>query len=1303
MSIIVQIDQPGFLTGLSAMKTVLENVLGDDPKVDALLKAAFTAETNSILSPLTNLACTACVTSMQQAPGEQSLRTMTIGLDLLKVIVSKLQIGGHISLDVLDLLFSIAETGANHSANSPYLDVALSAMEILTEIMYKRYIPTGTAASSSSSSSSSTASRHDQGVKILMHLVTKTINLLKRYRELGGMEDSAMLRSLLEFIAVFGESHMERCMQSAFSNSNNPNLNQNLHSASSVATADAETAHLQATMMHFFEELVALTTSSMDPQLLHKLVKVWRRLVSIAQVKESILCQQSVCVSVVSHLLSASLLQSNPHLHENMEEMLDALTVNVYVDAHVREILCKISPALSSHSFHSHRTNSSSNSHQTSGGLTTEEHNYIGSALLEDVQELLPELLESRFAYQWLQSALPSLLNANMQQILTESCPSLAYSQACLDARVLIRMIPLIATSLEPILQVLGFMMRVIERHSGHADLLKESVLMLLAAAQMVGQFVQGQRFTREIELTVMCLTSHQQLQQPSASSATTDSASSSSPSSSDATTVAPSSAVEWANHIESIFGSLYRNLETLLGGGSYSSSLRVSDNLQALVTSLLVLYMQTVYALTPMLDLDWFKRYKDSIDVHLTQLLSPDTAAQIQQQCPGCYEELLALCSCARDQLVPTSVSQSCVVQFSEATQHCEALVLAHQQLQLQQQQQQQQRLNGSALGAAVVGSVGLASVAGLWDIQTLDALYHMLATLDVLARHHHILKPAKRQQMVVVLTPIGGLLARFVQCLLYVQQFVWAEFLCTKYNHHNPNPNSNIINNSSNNNNVAMNSHNLSGSHSNGGSRSTSQEHSVLQSATSSSTPNGNNSNGNGSSLNPSDQMQRQQLEQKLAQINRIVRLTITLASELLQRIGKKTFGKAASDVLELCVRFVESCTSPTPDAPCFSVSSITNISSSNSTNTTSLLRLLSSGVESIAAINPENLLALALFDRGSNSSTTSGPSSGGRRGGGCEGVRLLFEVLELSQLVAQSTAASSPTVQSQIEHTQRLLTAILPYLSDEQVCAEILPPMLRAGIVAVNSYWQKAPRSLPFLPSIATASVLGFAHHHPAHASHNPSAAASDTNNNNNNGQNVKELTGVLVTLCVGSLGDAVPPSDTLIALEGLLSLREVHNVFQMQWFQEDDALWASLFARVLRCLILRIHAMHGAELEMLFAHLADSRVAFLLDQEQQQRQQQQQLHESGGGGGDGPGGDTDILQAFWFNLGNEVVKLASALDCGEEAHAYLASALPACVLALRTATQSTNTSAASEAGNCVLQRIVRPVVAVISRRV
>jgi hypothetical protein len=115
---------------------------------------------------------------------------------------------------VLTLLFTIAEYGAE--SQSVYHNSALAAMEILTEIMYKKYIPSSASATtttpvaamnsntitgggsvidgngsrSSGMGMSGTGSgaallgrqQVDQGAMVLMHVVMKVVTLLQRYR-----------------------------------------------------------------------------------------------------------------------------------------------------------------------------------------------------------------------------------------------------------------------------------------------------------------------------------------------------------------------------------------------------------------------------------------------------------------------------------------------------------------------------------------------------------------------------------------------------------------------------------------------------------------------------------------------------------------------------------------------------------------------------------------------------------------------------------------------------------------------------------------------------------------------------------------------------------------------------------------------------------------------------------------------------------------------------------------------------------------------------------------------------------------
>lgn len=125
--------------------------------------------------------------------------------------------------------------------------------------------------------------------------------------------------------------------------------------------------------------------------------------------------------------------------------------------------------------------------------------------------------------------------------------------------------------------------------------------------------------------------------------------------------------------------------------------------------------------------------------------------------------------------------------------------------------------------------------------------------------------------------------------------------------------------------------------------------------------------------------------------------------MTCSLLQRIGKKTFGRNASEIFQVCVTFIETCIAKHDFA-------------SSQTHVT-----MQSSMATLNAINATNPLVFALFDS--------------------EGLKFLLEVLQLSQKVALSTAASSLTVESQVSSSLRLLRGIMPYLGDERVCSEIL----------------------------------------------------------------------------------------------------------------------------------------------------------------------------------------------------------------------------------------------------------------------
>jgi hypothetical protein len=105
-------------------------------------------------------------------------------------------VGGHITVDLLNLLFQIAE-GEDE-------EVSVLSVEVLAELMSNRYIPRAD------------GDTNDAGSDVLMSIVIKAISLLKKYRVMeNGLEESIVALPLLEFLLVFCESgQLERCLRS---------------------------------------------------------------------------------------------------------------------------------------------------------------------------------------------------------------------------------------------------------------------------------------------------------------------------------------------------------------------------------------------------------------------------------------------------------------------------------------------------------------------------------------------------------------------------------------------------------------------------------------------------------------------------------------------------------------------------------------------------------------------------------------------------------------------------------------------------------------------------------------------------------------------------------------------------------------------------------------------------------------------------------------------------------------------------------------------------------------------------------
>jgi hypothetical protein len=182
----------------------------------------------------------------------------------------------------------------------------------------------------------------------------------------------------------------------------------------------------------------------------------------------------------------------------------------------------------------------------------------------------------------------------------------------------------------------------------------------------------------------------------------------------------------------------------------------------------------------------------------------------------------------------------------------------------------------------------------------------------------------------------------------------------------------------------------------------------------------------------------------------IHRSTRLCIALTCSVCQCLGKKTFGKTASDLLECSVAFLETCTNS--DVSFLKENLIPSIAFSSVGLTSSDNQL-----RRIHSINPNNSLTLLLFDS--------------------NGLKFIHQVLELSRILAESTAASGTTVNQQIQSTYRLILAILPYLTDERVCSELLQMVREMTCVFFLLSLRYLPGTVVFFVLLSSFLLLSF----------------------------------------------------------------------------------------------------------------------------------------------------------------------------------------------------------------------------------
>lgn len=328
LNLLVQPTEPNCFKGLSAVHTLLESALMDDSKIDLSMKQQVHLAITQILQPLTNLACNSMVSVLSSPLTNDSAMLLNISLSVVKVIVTKLPLGEHISEDVISLLLSCIEISQN---NTMLHTSAMNSIEIITEIIVKKYIP-----SSSSNAANNGVKAVDNSINILMGIVIKAVNQLKSFLQRQSLtqdtqnqsdqqeNDEKLILALLEFILLFTETHIERCCDNGM-------------------------------IMHgFIQEIVNLTLSNCEVKRVSKLVSIWNELCQVDAAKEYIIqLPDSVVLNVITHMLNVSILSKNamnPQLNQSLQnanaesvvEYVEEMKIDLVKDVHMNEILSKV-------------------------------------------------------------------------------------------------------------------------------------------------------------------------------------------------------------------------------------------------------------------------------------------------------------------------------------------------------------------------------------------------------------------------------------------------------------------------------------------------------------------------------------------------------------------------------------------------------------------------------------------------------------------------------------------------------------------------------------------------------------------------------------------------------------------------------------------------------------------------------------------------------------------------------------------------------------------------------------------------
>ena len=177
LSIVVELNQPGFEVGLSSLRTVFEEILKDDPRILPSQKILLFQAATEVALPLSNLISNICDSHTSTISSNLIEKN---GLELFREIVLRLPVGQHISTNILNSLFQIVDRQYRLELQQQQQQIsqeiknleennALLAVEILCDIMSKKYLPREDG-------------NEDSGATVLIELVAQAIGLLQQMR-----------------------------------------------------------------------------------------------------------------------------------------------------------------------------------------------------------------------------------------------------------------------------------------------------------------------------------------------------------------------------------------------------------------------------------------------------------------------------------------------------------------------------------------------------------------------------------------------------------------------------------------------------------------------------------------------------------------------------------------------------------------------------------------------------------------------------------------------------------------------------------------------------------------------------------------------------------------------------------------------------------------------------------------------------------------------------------------------------------------------------------------------------------------